>query len=187
MQGHRAPVISRPRRNLAGLIRDASGITLIESLMASGVVGIGVIGLALMMGIGQAVVINEGDNRVALFLAQQAIEHCRAQGFGKAAAGTLNEQLDPASATADASNPCATAGTPTTNCTTSTVICYSRTTVVDCVSTSDYSSTATCSGTTLPWRITVTVQSGTFVAATSTVTADQRARPVTLQTVLANR
>jgi Tfp pilus assembly protein PilV len=179
----------RVGRVLTSLLRDASGITLIESLIASVVVGVGVIGLAVMLGTGQSVLSAEGDNRVAVFLAQQAIEHCRWQGFARATAGTTTEKIDASSSVADASNPCAPASASnilTTNCTTSTTICYARTTVVDCVSTSDYTASADCTATpTPPKRITVTVRGGAFVA--GNVQLHAKDRPVILRSVLANR
>src|SRR6266511_1546051 len=79
MRRHRGPLILRLPRELAGLSRDASGITLIEVLIASLIVGIGAIGLALMFAHGQAFIAGEGDNRVAVYLAQQKIEEVRAQ------------------------------------------------------------------------------------------------------------
>ena len=189
MYGGRSRITSRVGRPLTSLLRDASGITLIESLIAAVVVGVGVIGLALMLGTGQSALSAEGDNRVAVFLAQQAIEHCRWQGFGSATAGTTTEQIDASSSVADASNPCAPASasnTLTTNCTTSTRICYARTTVVDCVSPSDYTTSADCTATPTPSkRITVTVQGGALVG--SSVQLHAKDRPVILRSVLANR
>ena len=55
----------------ARLLADAAGIALIEVLMCSMVLGIGVIGLALMFAAGQGFIRAEGDNRVALFLPHQ--------------------------------------------------------------------------------------------------------------------
>jgi Tfp pilus assembly protein PilV len=189
MQACRSRMTSRLRRVLTSLPGDASGITLIESLIASVVVGVGVIGLAVMLGTGQSVLSAEGDNRVAVFLAQQAIEHCRWQGFASATAGTTTERIDASSSVADASNPCAPASasnTLTANCTTSTRICYTRTTVVDCVSATDYTASADCTATpTPPKRITVTVQGGALVG--SSVQLHAKDRPVILRSLLANR
>lgn len=159
MRGHRGPLILNLGRKLAGLSRDASGITLIEVLIASLVVGIAAVGLALMFAHGQAFIAGEGDNRVAVYLAQQKIELSRAQGFTALTVGTTTELFDNALAIV-ASNPF-----------------YTRTTVVDCVRADNYAATTGCpSSPPQAWRITVTVQS-----------APKEARPVILSAVLAER
>jgi type II secretory pathway pseudopilin PulG len=60
-----------------------SGFTILEVIVAAIIVGIAVIGVALMFGAGQAFIHAEGDNRIALWLAQQKIEQLRACGFTK--------------------------------------------------------------------------------------------------------
>ena len=49
--------------------------------MAAVVLSIAAVGMALMFSTGQAYVLSEGDNRVALYLAQQQIEQFRAGGW----------------------------------------------------------------------------------------------------------
>ena len=57
------------------------GIALLEVLIAGAILAIAVIGLALMFSWGQTFVVAQGDDRVALYLAQQKIEALRASGF----------------------------------------------------------------------------------------------------------
>src|SRR5262245_17121042 len=57
-----ASMAERSRR-LGGFLRDRSGITLIESLIACLIVGIAAVGLATMFARGQASISGEGDNR----------------------------------------------------------------------------------------------------------------------------
>ena len=70
----------RPRVRLG----DERGIALLEALMASVVVLIAIIGLALMFSMGSSYVRAEGGERVALFLAQQRLEELRAIGLARA-------------------------------------------------------------------------------------------------------
>jgi hypothetical protein len=46
-----------------------------------------------MFGSGQAFIVGEGDNRVALALARQAVEQVRASGFGPTAGADPREEL----------------------------------------------------------------------------------------------
>jgi Tfp pilus assembly protein PilV len=79
-------------------VRGDSGLSIIEVLASTLVVGIAVIGVALMFGRGAAWVSATGDDRVAASLAQQRIEQIRASGWGVAtAAGTIGTPItDPA-------------------------------------------------------------------------------------------
>ena len=58
-----------------------TGITLVETLVASLVMGIAIIGVSLMYGTGSSWVVATGEGRVATGLAQQMIEQKRAGGF----------------------------------------------------------------------------------------------------------
>jgi Tfp pilus assembly protein PilV len=164
MHALREPLIFRGRVTLTGLSRDASGITLIEALICSFVVGIGVVALTLMLARGQATIAGEGDNRVAVYLAQQKIEKCRNLTY---------QQVDAtgsACLTTDYFNPDLSAGA-------STAYFYKRTGAVDLVCGNDYTATTGCA--TSPGqakRITVTVQS-----------TPKEARQVVLTAVLSNR
>ncbi len=75
------------RRALCAL-RDQRGVIIVEVLVAGVVFAIDVIGLVLMFSWGQSFVVAQGDDRVALYLAQQRIESLRASGY--AAAEDLN-------------------------------------------------------------------------------------------------
>ena len=161
---------------VGAVFRDRAGVTLIEILVASVVIGIGAIGLALMLGTGQAVLTAEGDNRGALYLAQQRIEQLRAQGFLTVATALL-APISYASYT----------GTETLDAQMQTppvgAVLYTRTTSIECVSAADYATVLSdCTGSpTPPMRITVTVTT------TPGGQLHQRTRPVTLRSVLSNR
>lgn len=58
-----------------------TGIALLEVLVTSVVVGVAVIGLALMFSMGNTFVVAHGDDRVGLGLAQQKLECLRQKGF----------------------------------------------------------------------------------------------------------
>src|SRR5215475_7805615 len=79
---HLASLVGRARK-FGRLLDDRSGITLIESLIACLVVGIAAVGLATMFARGQASISGEGDNRVAVYLAQQKVEMARAMCQGR--------------------------------------------------------------------------------------------------------
>lgn len=64
------------------MTQDERGLTLIEVLIATVLVAIVGVGVALMFSTGQRMVADEGDNRVALGLAQQKVEQLRMQGGG---------------------------------------------------------------------------------------------------------
>jgi Tfp pilus assembly protein PilX len=64
-------------RGLAGEV----GLALAEVLIAGLIIGIVVIGLSLMASWSQVLVAAQGDNRVALFLAEQKLEKMRVWGF----------------------------------------------------------------------------------------------------------
>ncbi len=63
------------------------GISLIEVLITVIVLGIAIAGIAQLLSRGQAYVVNQGDTRVALHLAEQKIERVRALGFSAAKLG----------------------------------------------------------------------------------------------------
>src|SRR5205809_55886 len=70
------------RNWLVAVCRGSSGATLIEVLIGGVLVAIAAVGTALMFSSGQAFIASEGDNRVALQIAQERIERVRAGGFG---------------------------------------------------------------------------------------------------------
>jgi type II secretory pathway pseudopilin PulG len=78
---------------LGRLTRDSRGISIIEVLIAALLLGIASAGVTLMFGSGQAFIVGEGDNRVALALARQAVEQVRASGFGPTAGADPREEL----------------------------------------------------------------------------------------------
>jgi len=164
-------------------------MTLIEVLFGSAMIGVGAIGLALMLGTGQAFIAGEGDNRAAVYLAQQKMERCRGQGFASPsvpAPSTTTARVDPANADpnlcADDRLPDGSLTTPTDTCDSNTLVCYTRTTAIDCVSSSDYTSTADCTAIpTPPKRITVTVR-----ASPSAGVVNPKTRDVVLRSVLRN-
>src|SRR5262245_58892628 len=78
---------------LRRIIRDRRGISVVEVLIAALLLGIASAGVTLMFGSGQAFIVGEGDNRVALALARQAIEQVRASGFGPTSGRDPGEEL----------------------------------------------------------------------------------------------
>lgn len=144
-----------------------SGVALLEVLVSSMIVSIAVVGVALMFATGQAYITAEGDNRVALFLAQQKIEQLRALSYAGLNTGTGSE--DPVcnypTPPPDPLPECAYPG-------------YKRTWSVVCVERDNYNLTVACSATSPGKKIMVTVQTSPL---------DPRSTPVTLQSVLANR
>jgi len=62
-------------------LRNQRGVFIVEVLVAGVVLAISVIGLVLMFSWGQSFVVAQGDDRVALYLAQQRIESLRASGY----------------------------------------------------------------------------------------------------------
>ena len=159
MRTHRRRAIEYARRCLGSLRGDDSGIALIESLIAGTVVGIAALGLATMFARGEGIIAGEGDNRVAVYLAQQRVELARSQGYAALTAGTTTELFSRTMA-AVGSDPF-----------------YTRTAAIDCVAANDYSTAVDCvANPTAAKRISVTVQS-----------APKEARDVVLRAVLANR
>ena len=71
-------------------LRGERGVAIIEVLTAAVILAIAVIGLAVMFSWGQSFVVAQGDDRVALYLAQQRIESLRASGYTAAEALNSN-------------------------------------------------------------------------------------------------
>jgi type II secretory pathway pseudopilin PulG len=69
------------------------GYALLEVLVAGVVQGIALTGLALMFSLGQVTVVGQGDERVALYLAQQKIEEARSLGFFGIAMGSQTDTV----------------------------------------------------------------------------------------------
>ena len=67
-------------------LRGERGVAIIDVLTAAVILAIAVIGLAVMFSWGQSFVVAQGDDRVALYLAQQKIESLRASGYSAAEA-----------------------------------------------------------------------------------------------------
>ena len=65
-------------------LRDQRGVFIVEVLVAGIILAIAAIGLAVLFSWGQAFVVAQGDNRVALYLAQQKIESLRASSYSAA-------------------------------------------------------------------------------------------------------
>ena len=181
MPQYLASLIERVRK-FGELLADRSGITLIESLIACLVVGVAAVGLATMFARGQTSISGEGDNRVAVYLAQQKIERaraiCQAHVKRDAAGAVINS---------DCANflTAATAGPDLLSASMAAVASnpfYTRTTAVDCVATNDYSSIVDCTTANAATRVTVTVH-----ARTKESRQDTDPAPVRLRAVLASR
>jgi Tfp pilus assembly protein PilV len=164
----RAPkfgVLQPVRRRLRAVF-DERGLSLIEVVVGAVIVGIAAIGVALMFGAGQAYVEAEGDNRIALFLAQQRIEQIRAMGHSGIMAAWTPPQIIIESSIPNYPG-------------------YRRTTLLGCMNPDDFTQQLEeCLATTSePWlvpvvEIAVTVQ---------TSPVNRKARPVTLRSAMAMR
>jgi Tfp pilus assembly protein PilV len=150
---------SRRKAGGRGVLADERGISLIEVIVAAVVVGIGAVGVALMFSAGQAYIQAEGDNRVALFLAQQKLEQFGSVGFA-------------------AHNVVPISGTDTLDFTPNADQRYTRSWSIVCVDRDNYTSTVDCTTAGAAKLMSVTVQPSP---------ADPKATPVTLSRVLANR
>jgi Tfp pilus assembly protein PilV len=174
MREHLELLIERARR-LGSRLADSPGITLIESLLACLVVGIAAVGLATMFAKGQVFISGEGDNRVAVYLAQQKIEMARSMCQARITDTNCVNFLTAATTSPDlfSKDMAAVASDPF----------YTRTTVVDCVAADDYSSIdVDCTTANAAKRVTVTVH-----ARTKEPRQDTDPRPVRLRAVLARR
>jgi hypothetical protein len=78
------------RSTLRSTLRETAGLGIVEVLAVTVIVGIAVIGVALMFGKGSAWVSATGADRVAAGLAQQRIEQIRACGWNVATADPLD-------------------------------------------------------------------------------------------------
>ena len=78
---------------LRRIVTDIRGISIVEVLIAALLLGIASAGVTLMFGSGQAFIAGEGDNRVALALARQAVEQVRATGFGPTTGADPRQEL----------------------------------------------------------------------------------------------
>ena len=147
-------------------VRDQRGLSLVEVLVASLVVGIAGVGIAVMFGTGQAYVNAEGDNRVSLFLAQQRIEQIRALGYASLFVST------PSSATE-------VVPYPTTYSSSPAPATYTRQVTILCVPRDDYSAPSeTCVPGSSALNIIVTV---------SVSPADAKSPPIVVSSILAPR
>jgi type II secretory pathway pseudopilin PulG len=86
MRPTRIDAFSEPARLLAGgsrsrSLRGQQGFAILEILMGAVVLAIAVLGVALMFSEGQSFAVADGDDRVALALAQEKIEHVKSLGF----------------------------------------------------------------------------------------------------------
>jgi Tfp pilus assembly protein PilV len=173
MPDGRGSNIPKLERAATTLVQNASGITLIEVLISSLIIGIAAVGLALMFANGQVVIAGEGGNRVGVYLAQQKIELCQRVGFQKVD-DAVGPPPSPCLAT-DYFNQDLTAGTASDHF-------FQRTGAVDLVCGNDYTATSGCPASPpQAKRITVTVQRGPRAP------KDVRPVVVVLTSVLANR
>ena len=131
---------------------DDQGVAFLEVLIAGAIFAIAVIGLTRMLSSGQSFVVAEGDERVAMYLAQQKIEHLRRLGFRCIPVGTSADAVGPQpdcdpGTQQDYNEAPAELGFPR----------YRRTTVVECVDPQTFAPSATCQDPITAKRIIVTV------------------------------
>ena len=153
----RADSYKVPGKSLLG---DLRGVALVEVLIAAVVLGIAIIGLASMFSSGQSFVVAEGDERAAIFLAQQKIEKLRSLDFTCIPVGTGNSVASDCTGTPpqDYNETPEELGFPR----------YTRTTVVLCVDPSTFNPVS-CPNPITAKRITVTVASEMAQADTITI------------------
>ena len=120
--------------------RGEPGMALLEVLVAATFLGIAAVGIAMMFARGLAFTVGEGDDRVAIYLAQQKIESLKAMTFACipiGGPGMGDQTFGPNSscaATATAIyNELQVAGFPGSCPVQPTTCRYSRSTVVQCV------------------------------------------------------
>ncbi len=140
------------------------GFALIEVVMTSVVLGIAVVGVALMMSSARSFTVAQGDTRVAFYLAQEKLENLRAQGF----AAVPISPGGPCPGITCYNEPGLTAAEDN-------VQTFTRVTTIDCVAKSDLNTAIACPTPQVLKRITVTV----------TPLMQQARDPVIMQTVLA--
>ncbi len=119
---------------------DEAGFSIVEVLIAAAVLGIAVIGLALLFSLGQGLVLAQVHDRVALGLAVWRLEESRTEGFSAIRAGSTAIKVGTASELP-------VSGFPQ----------YDRTTVVTCVDATTLKAQAPCPNPVTAVQITVTV------------------------------
>ena len=132
--------------------RGEHGVALLEVLIAGAILAIAVAGLSLMLSSGQSLVMTGGDERAALYLAQQKIEQLRGLGLRCIPVGPSADAVGPepgcqSSTQQDYNETPADLGSSR----------YSRLTVVECVDPQTFTPTAPCPDPVTAKRITVTV------------------------------
>src|SRR5712691_11502009 len=141
------------------------GFALMEVVMASLVLGIAVVGVALMMSSARSFTVAQGDTRVAFYLAQEKLENLRALGFAAV-------PINPGGACPGTTcyNETRTAGADNTQT-------FTRVTTVDCVDAvnKNFTTVVACPTPSVLKRLTVTVTSSMLQAV-----------PVVLQTMLSS-
>jgi len=133
--------------------RGTRGIALLEVLISGAILAIAVVGLSLMLSSGQSLVMAEGDERVALYLAQQKIEKLRTLGLRCIPVGPSADAVGPeagcqSSTQQDYNETPAELGSSR----------YRRLTVVECVDPQTFTVAAPCPDPVTAKRITVTVE-----------------------------
>ena len=150
-------------------VTTAQGVAIIEVLIAGVVLAIAVVGLALLFMSGQTFVVAEGDERVAIYLAQQKIERLRAGGYTSLQVGDST----------------LTTGCPAEPCYDEDPVSgfarYRRMTVVQCVDPNSFA-VVSCPAPITAKRIAVTIISATDVATGRPKVA--KAETVTIESAL---
>jgi hypothetical protein len=115
---------------------DENGFAILEALIGSIMAAIGIVGLSVMVSVGQMMVVAQGDEWAGLYLAQQKIEESIGTGFTALVVGNATETVS--------------AGEFGTQA-------YTRVTTVDCVQAANYTLVVSPCPSPLAKRITVTV------------------------------
>ena len=78
---YRLDIMQKSGSKIRPQLTSEHGLALMEVVMASVVLGIAIVGVALMMSSARSFTVAQGDTRVAFYLAQEKLENLRAQGF----------------------------------------------------------------------------------------------------------
>jgi len=80
---YRFDIMKKSRSQTRLKLASEHGLALMEVVMASVVLGIAIVGIALMFSLARSMVVAQGDTRIAFYLAQAKLENLRALGFAQ--------------------------------------------------------------------------------------------------------
>jgi hypothetical protein len=159
--------MQKSRLKIRPLWASEHGLAVMEVIMTSFVLGVVVVGVALMLSSARSFVVAQGDTRVAFYLAQEKLENIGALGFAAVPINPGGACAGPPYGPTCYNEPGLTAGEDQ-------VQTFTRVTSVECVAKNNLNTAIACPTPQVLKRITVTV-----------TPSMHQADPVVLQTVLA--